>query len=129
MNMVRRGRVILLLSDVVIAELQGAPERVRGVLVGLPASAIQDVPITAEVTRLRDAYLKAGIVGPKWVDDATHVAAASVAGADAIVSWNFKHIVRLDKMKAYNVVNRTLGYRDLTIATPTLVAREEENRQ
>ncbi len=127
-ELARRGRIVLLLSDVVIAELEGAPERVRGVLARVPASAVEDVPITADVTRLRDAYLKAGIVGPKWVDDATHVAAASVAGADAIVSWNFKHIVRLDKMKAYNRVNRTLGYGELTIATPIVVAHEEKNR-
>jgi hypothetical protein len=128
MDLARRGRVVLLLSDVVIAELENAPERVRTVLASLPAAAVMDVPITEEVTRLRDAYLKAAIVGPKWVDDATHVAAASVAGADAIVSWNFRHIVRLDRMKAYNRVNRMLGYGELTIATPTVVAYEEKNR-
>jgi hypothetical protein len=128
MELARRGRVVLLLSAVVIAELENAPEQVRSVLAKLPASAVENVPITAEVTRLRDAYLKAGIVGPKWVDDATHVAAASVAGADAIVSWNFKHIVQLDRMKAYNRVNQKHGYGELTIATPIVVAYEEENR-
>jgi hypothetical protein len=70
--------------------------------------------------------VKAGIVEPKWTDDATHVAAASVARADAIVSWNFKHIVRLDKIKAYNRVNLRLGYPELTIVTPTVVTHEDE---
>ena len=68
--------------------------------------------------QLRDAYLDAGVVGPKWMDDATHVAAATVAQADAIVSWNFKHIVRLDKIKAYNEVNRKMGFGALTILSP-----------
>ena len=43
------------------------------------------------------------------MDDATHVAAATVAKADAVVSWNFKHIVRLDKIKAYNEVEARDG--------------------
>jgi hypothetical protein len=70
------------------------------------------------VLQLRDAYLAAGVVGPKWMDDATHVAAATVAKADAIVSWNFKHILRLDKIKAYNEVNGQMGFAALTILSP-----------
>ena len=65
-----------------------------------------------------DEYLKAGVIGRRWIDDATHVAAATVARADAIVSWNFQHIVHLDKMKAYNVVKLIQGYGFLTILTP-----------
>ncbi|EDN72556.1 hypothetical protein BGS_0906 [Beggiatoa sp. SS] len=34
---------------------------------------------------------------------------------------NFKHIVRLDKMKAYNRVNLLQGYGILTIISPTEV--------
>jgi hypothetical protein len=74
------------------------------------------------VLQLRDAYLAADIVGRKWTDDATHVAAATVARADAIVSWNFRHIVRLDKIRAYNEVNRAMGFAPLTILSPKEVA-------
>ena len=63
------------------------------------------MPLSKEVIELRNAYVTAGVLGVKWIDDATRVAAATVARADAIVSWNFAHIVRLDKMKAYNHVN------------------------
>ena len=66
--------------------------------------------------------MAAGVVGPKWVDDATHVAAATVARADAIVSWNFKHIVRLDKIRAYNEINHAMGFGSLTILSPKEVA-------
>jgi hypothetical protein len=78
--------------------------------------------LSDKVLWLRDAYLAAGVVGPKWIDDATHVAAATVVRADAIVSWNFKHIVRLDKIKAYNTVNTKLGFDVVTILTPKEVA-------
>ena len=81
--------------------------------------------MTNEIRRLRDAFLTAGVVGPKWLDDATHVAAATVHRADAIVSWNFRHIVRLDKIKAYNTVNTAMGYQPLTILSPKDVSYGE----
>jgi hypothetical protein len=70
------------------------------------------------IVLLREAYINARIVSRRWVDDATHVAAATFARVDAIVSWNFKHIVRLDRIKAYNEVNTAMGYGVLTIRSP-----------
>ncbi len=92
----------------------------------VPTTTVEKVEITEEVLQLRDAYLAAKIVGPRGADDAAHVAAATVARADAIVSWNFQHIVRLDKMKAYNQVNSRKGYGMLTIITPKEVAPAEK---
>ena len=92
---------------------------VRELIPCLPSKSLQRITITPKAIALRNAYLDAGIVGARWVDDATHVATASVAGADAIVSWNFKHIVRPDKINAYNEVNQQHGYRAITILTPT----------
>jgi hypothetical protein len=99
---------------------------VQDILNSVPTASIEYVELTGEVISLRNAYLEAGIVGPKWIDDATHVAAASVVGADAIVSWNFKHIVRIDRIGRYNTVNVANGYRPLTIVTPREVASEEQ---
>jgi len=123
-ELARAGRVRLLISDLVINELQGAPDNVRNVLPGLPASAIEEVRISQHVIALRDAYVQANIVGPRWRDDATHVAAATVARADAIVSWNFRHIVRLDLIGRYNEVNQSQQYSNLVIITPLEVTRE-----
>jgi len=55
-----------------------------------------------------------------------HVALATVNRADAIISWNFKHIVRLDKIKAYNLVNTKNGYGVVTILSPKEVIIDEE---
>jgi predicted nucleic acid-binding protein len=111
---VENRQVKLVLSDVVLAELVDAPEDVQGIVRALPAAAVEKVEITEKVLSLRDAYLAAKILSPRWAGDATHVAAATAARADAIVSWNFQHIVRLDKMKAYNEVNLFQGYGMLT---------------
>ena len=63
----------------------------------------------------------------RFVDDATHVAAATVARADAIVSWNFRHIVRVDKMRAYNQVNLQAGFGLLSIVSPQEVRFDEDD--
>jgi predicted nucleic acid-binding protein len=117
-ELARAGYLRLLLSDVVVRELEQAPSPVRHLLETLPESSLEQVAITEEVRQLRDAYITAGVIAQRWVDDATHVAAASVTRADAIVSWNFRHIVRLDKIKGYNQVNRSLGFDELTIVSP-----------
>ncbi|RJO66735.1 MAG: PIN domain-containing protein [Myxococcales bacterium] len=125
---IREGRMIGLISDVVAGELLGAPERIRGLAESLPADGIERLEIVPAALELRDAYVEAGVLGRKWIDDATHVALATLARADAIVSWNFKHIVRLDKIKAYNQVNLRMGYGILTILSPKeAVPDEEEN--
>ena len=116
---------MLLLSDIVVRELEDVPKRVRDILPSLPTMAVERVELTEEIFDLRDAYMEAKILGPQWADDAAHVAAATVARADAIVSWNFAHIVRLDKMKAYNQVNLLKGYGILTIVSPREVLPDE----
>ena len=115
---VRSGRIVMLVSEVVVQEILQAPENVQNLLASIPTSSVERVPLSKEVIELRNAYIAARILGAKWIDDATHVAAATVARADAIVSWNFAHIVRLDKMKSYNQVNLINGYGILTIVTP-----------
>lgn len=112
------GRCIILLSDLVLEELSGAPEAVRRELNRVPADSIETVPLTPEVKDLRDEYLRKGILTPASKNDATHVALATLARADAIVSWNFRHIVQLGKMRAYNEVNGEQGYGHLDIVSP-----------
>ena len=90
-----------------------------------PSCSVEQVRLTRDVIDLRNAYLAAGILDPQSTDDATHVAAATVARADAIVSWNFKHIVRIDKMRAYNQVNLQTGFGLLSIVSPQEVRLDE----
>lgn len=123
------GNFVILVSELLVEELTNAPAQVRHILDSLPVEQMEYVVIDEEVESLRDAYLEAGILSLRWRDDATHVAAASVAGADAIVSWNFRHIVRLDLMRQYNDVNPQKGYRHLTIVSPLEVVYEPHGEE
>jgi predicted nucleic acid-binding protein len=122
---IQEGKLTGIVSAVVFAELEAAPERVRRIPLELPARHLERVDLTDDVYDLRDAYLKSRVLGPGRADDALHVAAATVARADAIVSWNFRHIVRLDKIKGFNKVNLELGFGHLTIVSPKEVVFDD----
>lgn len=117
----------MLVSQVVVDELGEAPPEVRDLFRSLATSeSVVPVDLTPDIIELRNAYVAAGIVSPHFVGDATHVAAATVARADAMVSWNFKHLVRVDKMRAYNRVNLQTGFGLLSIVSPQEVRFDED---
>ncbi len=126
LRLAEKGALILLISEVTRRELEKAPAQVQKMLASIPRKCIEEVLASEPAIHLRDAYIRAGIVGLKWLDDALHVALATVVKADAIVSWNFKHIVRLDKIKAYNEVNLQAGHSIITIVTPREVYADED---
>lgn len=114
----REGRFVLLVSDLMGDELQVAPSEVLALAAGLPADAIEQVRRNEETVHLRDAYLRAGVVGPRHSVDAHHIALATVWRADLVVSWNFKHVVHWDKIRKFNVVNLQEGYPPIEIRSP-----------
>ena len=120
-----RGRFVLVLSATTLRELEGAPQEVRDLLADIRDENMEVIRESDEIDRLRDAYLKAGVVGPSAVSDAEHIAAASVAAVDLVVSWNFKHIVHYDKIKHYHAVNLVEGYQTIPIHTPREVVTHE----
>ncbi len=125
-DQVRAGRFSLVVSAVIERELAAAPEQVRAWYTdfsGLAESAL----VTPESLQLQAAYLTAGIVSDKSAEDALHVALATVTLCDILVSWNFKHIVHVDKGPKYNGVNAVRGYRDLAIHSPAEVIQYEED--
>ena len=120
-SMVGRGGAVPVISDILVNELAPSPPRVRSLLSGLPRQAVELVFADDESEYLRDAYLRAGAVGPRQHQDAHHIALATVARADLLVSWNFKHIVRYDKIRVFNAVNLKEGYPPIDIRSPVEV--------
>ena len=122
---VRLGRFSLCVSALVQTELRGAPQPVKAMFEDM-LSWTTVAPISDEALDLQQAYLKAGILTPRWADDALHVAMATVADCSLIVSWNFRHIVHYQKIPQYNAVNASFGYRPLAIYSPLEVLHYEE---
>lgn len=117
-QMAFEGKVTLLISDELVAEIQYAPQEVQDILFSLPKECVERLETTEEAIELQNAYLKAEILGKASESDALHVANATVAKADMIVSWNFKHIVHYDKIRGFNSVNIREGYGTIAIYSP-----------
>lgn len=119
------GRFVILTSALIADEVVQAPTVVRELYDRvLPRAEL--VVADDDAVALQSAYLAAGIVTPRWADDALHVALATVASADLIVSWNFRHIVHFEKAPLYNAVNRLHGYQELAIHSPSEVIAYED---
>ena len=87
---------------------------------------LEEVTFNAEAAELAQEYLAAGVIGATYLEDAWHIATATVQHVDVLVSWNFKHIVNLDRIRGYNSVNLRLGYTFLEISSPQEVLRYED---
>jgi hypothetical protein len=104
----------------------GAPQPVRGLHAELLDLGADLLPVTTEVLALLRAYEARGILGERFRNDMLHIALASIADVDVLVSWNFRHIVRLDRIRLFGAVNLELGYRVLSIYSPREVASHGE---
>lgn len=115
---IKAGKFMLVVAATTLRELDNAPDYVQRILADLPPDTVEVINYSKEIGILRDAYLEAGIVGNTCKADAEHVAAASVAEVDFIVSWNFKHIVHYEKISGYQAVNLLNGYKPICIYSP-----------
>lgn len=118
LEMARQGSIVLLISSLLLEELDTAPEEVKTLLDSLPRECLERVDTSEASRSLRDAYLATGVLSPNSAADAHHVALATIARADLIVSWNFRHIVHVDKIRMFNAVNLLQRYGLIDIRSP-----------
>jgi hypothetical protein len=110
--------VIFVVSDLLDLELLNAPSYVREHLFQYSADSFQRVELTEEAVTLADRYIEEKVVGKTSVEDCRHIALATIHKVDVLASWNFKHIVNLERIKGYNAVNLRLGYAMIEIRSP-----------
>jgi len=112
------GGVIFVVSDLLDLELLNAPPRVRSLFDEIPVGTFERIEFNYDAEDLAQNYIKAGVVGTTSLEDCRHIALASINKVDVLASWNFKHIVNLERIKGYNSVNLRMGYALLEIRSP-----------
>ena len=120
-----RGEFVLVVSTLMVQELAAAPDKVREHLALVPETHIETLQLDTEAMELAEAYISSGVIMAKMRADAQHIAIATVARVDVLVSWNFKHIVNLHRIHGYNSVNLRRGYPTLEIRAPREVLSDE----
>ena len=123
----RAGADTVLVSDVLRLEVKRAPqtirEAIRDILDSVPVAHIEHVMRGQAARELAEVYFKEKVISRKHVEDAWHIATATVSRANVLVSWNFKHMVNLGRIHGYNGVNLKLDYPFIEIRTPAEVLR------
>jgi len=124
---VTNGKFKIATSTLLNTELLNAPQQVKKFLNNIPSEHKIKANYNEEAKILANKYLEANIVGKSSLTDCRHIAIATVNEIEILTSWNFKHIVNLDKIHLYNGVNLQNGYRTIEIRTPRELLTYEDN--
>jgi predicted nucleic acid-binding protein len=123
----QNGEFRLLFSTVTQDELNSAPERVKKLVTSLKAENTEFLETIDEAVELASQYIVGGVVGQTSFADCLHIALATINHADYLISWNFKHIVNVLRIRGYNAINIKNGYKELEIRSPRDFMNYEDN--
>jgi predicted nucleic acid-binding protein len=112
------GKKIAVISQITLDEISNAPDRVKEKLREIPNIYREILPYSFEIETLANEYIKSNAVTSKSFEDTMHIAYATIYEVNILVSWNFKHIVNINRINKYNSVNLFLGYSILEIRNP-----------
>jgi predicted nucleic acid-binding protein len=112
------GRIRIVVSDVLLEELKKAHDNVREFYRSIPKSQIERIVSTIESDTLARRYIKAGVLTHNHFTDCEHVALATIAHADVLVSWNRRHIVNDSRLRRFNDISIDFGCDEIKILTP-----------
>lgn len=117
-NRINASEFIVLFSTLLEEELELAPERVRKLVRGINNNNAEFVVETDDAVELATQYISEKVVGQTSYSDCLHIALATINQADLLISWNFKHIVNIQRIRGYNSINIKNGYKQLEIRSP-----------
>lgn len=116
---VKEGIHRVYLSDLVLREMSRAPEPRRSTLIELVGVISPTIlPAPDETKIIVERLVSEGAIPAKYDDDAAHIAIALVNDMDVLLSWNFKHIVKMKTRRMVSAVGRMLGYKEIDLCTP-----------
>ncbi|MDD2632055.1 MAG: PIN domain-containing protein [Clostridia bacterium] len=124
-----KSSIRILISDILEFEIYNAPAFVQDFYESIPAELIERVELTEEANALAEKYIAEKVVGRISLADCQHIALATINKADVLVSWNFKHIVNLERIKGYNAINYRQGYQMIEIRTPREIFNYENTTE
>ncbi|MBN2312444.1 MAG: hypothetical protein JXM79_00855 [Sedimentisphaerales bacterium] len=121
LNQIAEGKFIGAYSWVTQQEIESAPNHIAKKLwhqVEISKLIAVKLNLKTQATQLAETYCNRKIVPSDFKADALHIAIATLWKADALVSYNFQHIVNLEIMVAVNRVNKELDLNEIFLCQP-----------
>ena len=121
----------LFISDLTVLEIEKTPdpELRERMMAFVEDHAFNTLEVNQHVHELAMEYIKYEAVPSSHLEDAYHMAVATLNDMDYLVSWNFRHIVRFDKINQFNAVALQFGYKPIQIYSPREVIVGGEERE
>jgi len=117
-EMANEKKFTLVISSLTLSELDLAPPHIKVFFNKLDNSNIELISSSEESKSLANNYIAENVVGVTSFDDCHHIAIVTISKVDILVSWNFKHIVNVFRIRGYNSVNLKIGYSPIEIRSP-----------
>ncbi len=124
---INAGEFVILYSTVTQEELENAPINVKQLVQSLKVELTEFLDTNEDVVDLATEYITENVVGKTSYADCLHIALATINRADFLVSWNFKHIVNIERIRGYNAINIKNGYKQLEIRSPREFEKYEDD--
>jgi predicted nucleic acid-binding protein len=124
---IQNGEFTVLLSIVTQDELEQAPKHVQELIRSMKNEFTEFLIISDEAVELATKYINERVVGQTSYADCLHIALATIHRADFLISWNYKHIVNVQRIRGYNSINIRNGYKQLEIRSPRDFEKYEDN--
>ena len=106
--------------------MENAPNYVKELVKSLKVNDTQYIDLSEAAIDLANEYISEKVVGLTSYADCLHIALATINRADYLVSWNFKHIVNIQRIIGYNTINIKIGYKKLEIRSPREFQKYED---
>ena len=126
-QMAENGKCRFVASAVTQQEAILAPPNIVKLFAKTFPNSSDLLSLTSRPEDLAQAYVDAGIVTKKYVDDARHVAIATTNGVGVLVSWNFRHLANYHRESGFNRVNTENGCPQVRIISPQELVYEDDD--
>jgi hypothetical protein len=119
-DFIEKQGIKIIHSDVLEEDLQLATQEIRSIANEKLLEA-EYIKLDEKIKKLAEVYIKEEILTDKSINDARHIATATISGVDVMISWNFKNIANFMKIQEYNSINLKQGYGKTPIYSPMAI--------
>ena len=128
-DFIRKEKYLFYVSDVVIKEIEKTTDNSHRInlLKVIKDYNLRILTISEEAEKLSLLYIKKKAIPERKIEDAQHIAIATVNQLDILLSWNFKHLANINKQISVKQINEREGYfYPLMLTNPMEVMDENE---
>jgi predicted nucleic acid-binding protein len=118
---IKQNNYDIIISEVTMKELEGnLNKEVREQnMKNISELSYQKILINDEINVIAELLKESNILAiDKLEADRMHIGSALYAGADVIVSFNFKHLVNIQTIKGVRILTISEGYKNIEIVHP-----------